>query len=70
VLSLFVSFSGIKNRLTALAMAASFTVSIVSILVIARLLDCPFEGALALRPAGFIDVIGKVSDLLSQVSKY
>jgi Protein of unknown function (DUF4239) len=68
VLSLFVSFSGIKYRLTAVAMAASFTVGIVSILVVARLLDYPFEGALALHPAGFIDLISKVSDLLSHVS--
>lgn len=70
VLSLFVSFSGIKYRLTAVAMAASFTVGIVSILVVARLLDYPFEGALALRPAGFIDVIGRVTDLLSHVSEH
>jgi hypothetical protein len=70
LLSLFVSFSGIKYRLTAVALAASFTVGIVSILVVARLLDYPFEGALALRPAGFIDVIGKVSDLLSHGSEH
>lgn len=68
VLSLFVSFSGIKYRVTAVAMAASFTVGIVSILIIARLLDYPFEGDLALRPDGFIDVTGKVSDLLSHLS--
>jgi Protein of unknown function (DUF4239) len=68
VLSLFVSISGIKYRMTAVAMAACFTVGIVSILVIAQLLDYPFEGALALRPEGFIEVAGKVSNLLNQVS--
>jgi hypothetical protein len=69
LLSLFVSFSGIKYRATAIAMAGCFTVGIVSILVVARLLDYPFEGALALRPASFIDVIGKVSNLLANVSE-
>jgi hypothetical protein len=49
-------------------MAACFTVGIVSILVVAQLLDYPFEGALALRPGGFIEVSGKVSHLLNQVS--
>jgi hypothetical protein len=68
VLSLFVSLSGIKYRMTVVAMAACFTVGIVSILVVARLLDYPFEGALALRPGGFIEVAGKVSHLLGQVS--
>src|SRR5262245_23605131 len=68
VLSLFVSLSGIKYRMTAVAMAACFTVGIVSILVVAQLLDYPFEGALALRPQGFIEVAGKVSNLLNQVS--
>jgi hypothetical protein len=68
VLSLFVSLSGIKYRMTAVAMAACFTVGIVSILVVAQLLDYPFEGALALRPEGFIEVAGKVSNLLNQVS--
>ncbi|MGH6794549.1 MAG: hypothetical protein ACREDH_04970 [Methylocella sp.] len=68
VLALFVSFSGIQYRTTAVTIAACFTVGIVSILVIARLLDYPFEGALALPPADFIAVIGKVSDLLSHVN--
>ncbi|MGH6864376.1 MAG: hypothetical protein ACRECN_08970, partial [Methylocella sp.] len=67
ILALFVSFSGIQHRTTAVAIAACFTAGIVSILVIARLLDYPFEGALALRPANFIEVIGKVSGLLSHV---
>ena len=70
VLSLFVSLSGIKYRMTAVAMAACFTVGIVSILVVAQLLDYPFEGALALRPEGFLEVAGKVSNLLNQVSDW
>ena len=51
-------------------MATCFTVGIVCVLVIARLLDYPFEGALALRPTDFSDVIGKVSDLLSHMPKH
>jgi hypothetical protein len=70
LLSLFVSISGIKYMVTAVAMAACFTVGIVSILVVAQLLDYPFQGALALRPEGFIEVAGKVSNLLSQVSDW
>ena len=56
--------------MTAVTMAACFTVGIVSILVVAQLLDYPFEGALALRPEGFIEVAGKVSNLLNQVSDW
>jgi hypothetical protein len=69
MLSLFVSLSGIKYRITAVGMAACFTVGIVSILVVVQLLDYPFEGALALRPEGFIEVAGKVANLLNQVSE-
>jgi len=68
MLALFVSLSAIQYRMTAVAIAACFTTGIVSILVIARLLDYPFEGGLALRPTDFIEVIGKVSDLLNHVN--
>jgi hypothetical protein len=68
MLALFVSLSAIQYRPTAVAIAVCFTTGIVSILVIARLLDYPFEGALALRPTDFIDAIGKISDLLNHVN--
>ena len=58
---------GIQFRTTVVAIAACFTAGIVSILVIGRLLDYPFEGALALRPMDFIEVIGKISNLLSHL---
>lgn len=64
VLALFVSFSGIAYAGTSIAIAACFASGIVSILVIGRLLDYPFEGALALRPTDFIELLGKVSALL------
>ena len=68
MLALFVSLSAIQYRITAVAIATCFTTGIVSILVIARLLDYPFEGGLALRPTDFIEIIGKVSDLLNHVN--
>ncbi|MGI4748667.1 MAG: hypothetical protein ACRYGI_06200 [Janthinobacterium lividum] len=64
ILSLFVSFSAIEHKGMSIALSACFVGSIVSILVIARLLDYPFEGALALRPTDFIAVAGKIDDLV------
>jgi hypothetical protein len=64
VLALFVSFSGIQYRSTAVAVTACFTAGIASILVVARLLDYPFEGALGLPPTDFVNVVGKISNLL------
>ncbi len=63
-LSLFVALSGIPYRTTAAAISACFSAGIASILVVARLLDYPFEGALALPAKDFVEVIGKISGLL------
>ncbi len=60
-----VSFAGIEYWATAVAVACGFTAAIVSILVIARLLDYPFEGGMALGTRDFIEVLRKISDLLS-----
>jgi hypothetical protein len=68
MLAVCVSFSGIQHRMTAVVIAVCFTAGIVSILVIDRLLDYPFEGALALRPTDFIEVLGKVSAFLSDLN--
>ncbi len=70
ILTLFVSLSDIKYRTTAVAIAACFAAGISSILVLARLLDFPFEGSLALPPTDFVGVIGKVSDLLSHLNAF
>lgn len=64
ILSLFVAFSAIEHKGMSIALSACFVGSIVSILVIARLLDYPFEGALALRPTDFMAVAGKVDGLV------
>jgi hypothetical protein len=62
-LSLFVSLSEIPYRMSAAAISACFAAGIASILVVARLLDYPFEGALRLHPDDFVAVVGKVSNL-------
>jgi hypothetical protein len=49
-LSLFVSLSEIPYRMSAAAISACFAAGIASILVVARLLDYPFEGALSCAP--------------------
>lgn len=63
-LGLFVSLSEIPYRSTAAVISACFAAGIASILVVARLLDYPFEGALALSNADFREVIDKISVLL------
>ncbi|PNG27538.1 DUF4239 domain-containing protein [Methylocella silvestris] len=64
VLAFSVSFSAIQYASTAVAVAACFSAGIASILIVARLLDYPFEGALAQPPSDFIVLSGKVSTLL------
>ncbi len=63
MLATFVSLSQIQSEKIAVAVSACFAAGLVSILVIARLLDYPFEGATALSPADFVELIGKISDL-------
>lgn len=64
-LALFVALSGIPYQTTAAAISACFAGGIASILVVARLLDYPFEGALGLPAKDFVEVIGKISGLLA-----
>ncbi|WP_428392634.1 hypothetical protein [Lichenicoccus sp.] len=61
ILMLFVAFSGLEYKGTPAVISVCFAISIVSILVVGRLLDYPFEGALALRPSDFIDLFGKLA---------
>ncbi|HLH11972.1 MAG TPA: DUF4239 domain-containing protein [Methylovirgula sp.] len=63
-LALFVAMSEIPYSSTAAIIAACFAAGITSILVLARLLDYPFEGALALHPDDFAGLLGKISALL------
>ncbi len=66
-LALFVSLSAVEYASTAIIIAACFTAGTTSILIMARLLDYPFEGALGLRSSDFSEVIEKVSGLLNQI---
>jgi hypothetical protein len=65
VLTLSVSLSSIKYRVTAsIIVAAIFATAIAGILVLVRLLDFPFEGALALQSKDFTTVLVKITALL------
>ncbi|MEW6437665.1 MAG: hypothetical protein AB1508_10935 [Pseudomonadota bacterium] len=65
ILVAFVVLSGLRYWTSAALVSGVFTAAVSSILVVARLLDYPFEGALALHPTDFVAVIGKITDLLT-----
>ncbi len=67
ILVAFVVLSGLRYRTSAAMVAGIFTGAVTSILVVARLLDYPFEGALALRATDFVAVIGKVARLITPI---
>ena len=64
ILILFVAFSGISWPAVAIAFTGTFSAAIASILVIARLLEYPFEGALAISASDYADVLHKIGLLL------
>jgi len=63
VLSVFVSFASTAHKRVSVAIAACFTFCIAIILVSGRLLDYPFEGALALQPTAFLHTAAKIANL-------
>lgn len=67
ILVTFVVLSGLRLWTTAALVSGIFAASVSSILVVARLLDFPFEGALALHPRDFIAVTNKVAELLTSL---
>ncbi len=67
ILAAFVVLSGLRYRSSAAMVAGIFTAAVTSILVVARLLDYPFEGALALHATDFVSVIGKVTRLITPI---
>ena len=67
ILVAFVVLSGLRYWTSAALVSGVFTAAVSSILVVARLLDYPFEGALALHPTDFVAVIGKVTNLLAPI---
>jgi hypothetical protein len=60
----FVLFAGIEGP-GHLIFAASFTGCTVMVLVLVRLLDFPFEGALTLSNADFVKMLGEVSNMVA-----
>jgi hypothetical protein len=64
VLIASVLFAGVESRLGHLVFAGGFTGCTVMVLVLVRMLDYPFEGALALPNADFLKIIQQISALL------
>ena len=67
ILMTFVASSGLQSFASLMLFSATFAVCVSATLVLVRLLDYPFEGALALSPQDFEATMRKVSDLLRSV---
>jgi Protein of unknown function (DUF4239) len=67
VLVAFVLFAGVESRTGHLLFSAIFATSVVLVLIVVRMLDYPFEGALTLSNADFIKTIEHVSMLRGAV---
>jgi hypothetical protein len=63
VLVIFVLLAGVESRIVHLFFTSSFTCSMVLLLILIRMLDYPFEGALALGYGDFIKTIERVARL-------
>jgi hypothetical protein len=64
VLALFVLFAGVESRMAHIFFTSVFATSIVLVLIVVRMLDYPFEGALALSNSDFVKTIARVSPLI------
>jgi hypothetical protein len=64
VLVLFVVCAGVE-RPTHMVFAGVFAASVAMVLVLVRMLDLPFEGALALPDYGFVKLAGQVASLIT-----
>jgi hypothetical protein len=64
VLMGFVVFAGLENPAHTI-FACAFAASTVLVLVLVRMLDYPFEGALTLNNADFAKLIGEVAKLVA-----
>ncbi len=60
----FVLFAGIEGP-GHMMFASAFTGCTVMVLMLVRLLDFPFEGALTLSNADFVKVLGEVSNMMA-----
>ncbi len=59
-----VLFAGVESRIGHLVFAGGFTGCTVMVLVLVRMLDYPFEGALALENSDFLKIIQQISLLI------
>jgi hypothetical protein len=62
-LTLFVLFAGVESPIGHFFFTAVFVISVVSVLIVVRLLDYPFEGALRLSNDDFVKTIERVNAL-------
>ena len=63
VLIISVLLAGVESRIGHVVFAAGFTGCTVMVLVLVRMLDYPFEGALALANDDFVKVVAQVAVL-------
>jgi hypothetical protein len=63
ILVAFVAFAGVESRTGHLLFSAIFATSVVLVLIVLRMLDYPFEGALTLSNADFVKTIEHVNML-------
>jgi hypothetical protein len=67
VLVVFVLFAGVESRIGHLLFTAVFATSVVLLLILLKMLDYPFEGALTLSNADFVKTIERVSTTMGAV---
>jgi hypothetical protein len=63
VLVAFVLFAGVESLVGHLLFTVVFAVSVALVLILVRMLDYPFEGALALSNADFVTTLEHVRSL-------
>jgi uncharacterized protein YbaA (DUF1428 family) len=63
ILVTFVLFAGVESRAGHLLFSAVFATSVVLVLIVLRMLDYPFEGALTLSKSDFVNTIQRVNML-------
>jgi hypothetical protein len=63
ILVSFVLFAGVESRAGHMLFSAIFATSVVLVLVVLRMLDYPFEGALTLSKFDFINTIERINML-------
>lgn len=68
ILVVFLLFAGVETRIGHLIFTAVFTASVVLVLILVRMLDYPFEGALRLSNSDFVKTIERVTAMSGTAS--